>query len=189
MLLWLIDNIKWILEDAETEFRKRNYHMKGTTLLLQRLFKLPRGTNHDSEYLNVNDKRVHIFNSFALVNYLLCSAIKINSMRDASTSSMKNNCKEHFRKALEILEPTIAIVQAKTYQDDIAISMDHLEPLDDKGVVFTAKLGKNVFNLLLFSHPSSTKSKTKSGESINSRWISENSSYFRNTIIPAINSL
>jgi len=133
----------------------RNPHMKGTTLLLRQLLNLPPGTDHESEFLQVNDEKVHMFDAFAMVNYLLCSAVKNSDlMKDTSTSIMQRNCQEHFRKALEILEPTIAVVQGRKFDDFIKESMDDVVQLDENGVLFRATLGKCKFSLLMFSHPS-----------------------------------
>jgi hypothetical protein len=48
---------------------------------------------------------------FALVNFLLCSAVNPGSKHDHSTDEMKANCARHFRAALEILEPTLIVGQ------------------------------------------------------------------------------
>ena len=55
-------------------YKGRNPHMKGTTSALRLIFGIPLGTDHHSEFLSIEGQRVHIFDAFALVNYLLCSS-------------------------------------------------------------------------------------------------------------------
>lgn len=108
--------------------RARNPHMRGTTSLLRLAFGIGLGTDYESEFLNLQEKRVHIFDAFALINFLLCSAVAVGSpppdrsfdyerfrgsKSGSSTSTMQRNCAEHFRQALEILEPTVVIAQGK----------------------------------------------------------------------------
>ena len=63
----------------------------------------------------------HIFDAFALVNFLLCSATN-NPKADPTVSSkgaakgsssavMQQNCSRHFVSTLRILRPTVIIVQ------------------------------------------------------------------------------
>ncbi len=52
----------------------------------------------------------HIFNMFALVNFLLCSA-KADSARDRSSEEMVLNCSTHYIETLKILEPSLVIFQ------------------------------------------------------------------------------
>jgi len=159
----------------------RNPHMKGTTLLLRQLFKLSPGTDHESEFLQIDGHKVHMFDAFAMINYLLCSAVeKSDSASETSTSIMQHNCQEHFRKTLEILEPTIAVVQGRKFVDLIKESMDDVVQLDENGVVFRATLGKGEFSLLLFSHPSTRG---------NTNWSREDSTYFQEIIVPAVKNL
>jgi len=80
------------------------------------------GADHDGEFVNINGERVHIFECFALVNFLLCSAVpaaeegakathRLAGKPVRSTKTMQANCSSHFRAALEILEPTLVVAQ------------------------------------------------------------------------------
>lgn len=53
----------------------------------------------------------HIFDGFALVNRLLCSTSPPNRCEGSSTRTMRHNCLEHFRTTMDILDPTIVILQ------------------------------------------------------------------------------
>ncbi|MFH1634873.1 MAG: hypothetical protein ABIG63_12830 [Chloroflexota bacterium] len=160
----------------------RNFHMKGTTNLLRLLFGIPPGIDHASEFLQINDNdKVHMFDAFSLVNYLLCSAIKNDdSTTDKSTRTMRQNCRDHFRHTLEILEPTIAVVQGKGFQDLVKNSMDSVKSIDNSNIVYRVQLGKNEFHLLTFSHPSARN---------NTGWASESSPYLLNTIAPIVKKI
>lgn len=53
----------------------RNPHMRGTTSALRILFGNGLGADWEGEFVTtVNGERFHVFDAFALVNVLLCSA-------------------------------------------------------------------------------------------------------------------
>lgn len=104
----------------------RNPHMRGTTSLLRLAFGLGLGSDHASEFLHLPEGRVHLFDAFALVNFLLCSAVPLGSAapssafdserfkgagKGRSTFEMQRNCARHFRETLRILEPTLVVAQ------------------------------------------------------------------------------
>jgi hypothetical protein len=96
----------------------RNPHMKGTASILRLLLGREPGIDAAGEQLLPG---AHIFDGFALVNYLLCSALReqrnpfsdryTGSAKGASTATMRRNCARHFLRTLEILEPTILVAQ------------------------------------------------------------------------------
>ena len=91
--------------NAMGNFVSRNPHMRGTTSVLKALFGLSLSSIYDNEFITIDNVRQHIFDSFALVNYLLCSAIPFEgNKKGKSTNEMKKNCKVHFRNVIEILE-------------------------------------------------------------------------------------
>jgi len=98
---------------GETGLPKRNPHMSGTTFALRAVF----GLGFDdiscaTEFIQLDEEKVHIFDAFALVDFLLCSAISEDEKKkDLSTSTMRHNCTPHFRRTLEILEPNLIIGQ------------------------------------------------------------------------------
>ncbi len=91
-------------------YRTRNPHMKGTTSLLRLLFERGLGKNHEGEFIRVNGAETHLFDAFALVNFLLCSATAGGKKGD-STPIMRKNCGRHFQAAITILQPTILVCQ------------------------------------------------------------------------------
>jgi len=88
----------------------RNPHMRGTTLALRAIFGSP-GTDHETEFLDMHGERVHLFDCFALVNRLLCSAHVRGTSTGQPTPTMFDNCERHFAATLEILQPTIVVIQ------------------------------------------------------------------------------
>jgi hypothetical protein len=101
-----------ILRSASATWRGRNPHMKGTTTLLRLLHKRDPGEDEIGEQLLLDTgKTIHLFDGFALVNYLLCSAVSGNSAQGKATDSMIINCARHLRKVIDILEPTLVILQ------------------------------------------------------------------------------
>ena len=100
---------------GEKGIPKRTPHMSGTTFALRAAFGLGfEHTSRASEFIQVGEEKVHIFDAFALVDFLLCSAISQDKKtKDLSTHEMSANCAPHFRKALEILEPDLLIGQGQ----------------------------------------------------------------------------
>lgn len=95
----------------------RNRHRSGMTYTLRLLLGLGlRDLSSDSEYIKIKDERVHLFDLFAWVNFLRCSALKLNDdnkvlSTDISSKTMQKNCARHLRVALEILEPNVIVAQ------------------------------------------------------------------------------
>src|SRR3954470_7983728 len=90
---------------AGAGFPARNPHMRGCTNLLRLIFGVGLGSDYAGEFLVVDDKRVHVFECFALVNFLLCSAVAIGcggvvseqlgGKPGRSTKTMRTNCSGH----------------------------------------------------------------------------------------------
>lgn len=97
---------------AEGGYPARNPHMRGTTSILRLLFGLGLGSAYQDEFITVGAETVHIFDAFALVNFLLCSATD-GTKRGRSTRTMQSNCTGHFRNTVEILKPTFIVCQGK----------------------------------------------------------------------------
>lgn len=134
-------------------FKARNPHMRGTTNVLRLLYGIPLGTDHDSEFMMIGGERVHIFNAFALVNYLLCSAVPAaGSKRGKATPTMKRNCQSHFREVMRILDPTVVVVQGKGFWSSVGAAFDAVSQQTDH--VYRARLGSAEMSVAVFTHPS-----------------------------------
>jgi hypothetical protein len=131
----------------------RNPYMRGTTSVLRLLFGLGLGRNHDAEFLRFTDGAYcHLFDAFALVNYLLCSAVVAGSTQGKSTSVMRRNCRQHFRRALDILAPTVIVVQGKGFWPSVRASFDAVRHVD--GPLYEVPLSDTRALALSFTHPS-----------------------------------
>ncbi len=60
---------------AEPGFPGRNPHLRGTTVLLRLLLGGRAGPDYEGEFVELPSGPVHIFECFALANFLLCSAV------------------------------------------------------------------------------------------------------------------
>lgn len=100
---------------------------------------------------------VHLYNMFALVNFLLCSAIasgesERGSKHGRSTPTVHANCARHFVRTIEILQPTLVVAQGKE-------TAQWLTPnLKDEAAVSPTlrwvRIGNHLTLLATFSHPS-----------------------------------
>lgn len=133
--------------------KTRNPHMRGTTNLLRLLFGIPLGTDHESEFLTIGGRRVHIFDAFALVNYLLCSALSPSEgKKGRATSTMKHNCQVHFRRVVEILAPSVVVVQGKSFWKSVRPVFDSVAEVADN--VHRGRFGEAETLIATFTHPS-----------------------------------
>jgi hypothetical protein len=118
-----LDDRYWVVHDrsglerryyAEPGHEARNPHMRGTTSALRLLLGTGLGSDYAGELIKpANGRPFHVFDGFALVNRLLCSAGPHGSSEGHPTRTMFTNCAEHFVRTMEILEPTIVIFQGQ----------------------------------------------------------------------------
>jgi hypothetical protein len=100
---------------AEPGHQGRNPHMRGTTSALRTIFGLGQGLDHEDEFVQpVSGRPFDIFDGFALVNRLICSAGLMHSRQGRPTQTMFRNCSEHFTATTAILEPTLVILQGSS---------------------------------------------------------------------------
>lgn len=132
----------------------RTQHIKGVTSALRLLFGKGLGEAYADEFVHFADgTRHHIFDCFALVNYLLCSAVSTTrSKRGESTATMRRNCNAHFRATLEILEPTVIIAQGKSFWPNVRRTFDRVEEIDAN--LYRVGLGGCTALAASFTHPS-----------------------------------
>lgn len=140
---------------AGAGYPARNPHMRGTTSALRLLFGIPLGVDHESEFLVVDEgERCHVFDAFALVNYLLCSAVPSSgTKRGEATSTMKRNCREHFREAVRILQPSVVVVQGAAFWSScVRGAFDTV--VHEAHSVHTARIGSLKTLVAAVKHPS-----------------------------------
>ncbi|MCB0111957.1 MAG: hypothetical protein KDE53_38805 [Caldilineaceae bacterium] len=166
---------------AEPGHQARTQHMKGITNLLRLLFGKELGTDYADEFITLVDgSQVHLLHCFALVNYLLCSAHSTKrSKRGESTATMRRNCNEHFRATLEILAPTVVIVEGKSIWPHVRRAFDDMLAVEEP--IFRAKLGEHEMFVISFTHPSAMHPYN---------WgVNANTPYLVETVVPVINKL
>lgn len=135
----------------------RNPHMKGTTSVLRLLFGMSPGPEYEKEFIVLDGQRVHMFEAFALTNFLLCSAIApgqgdSGSKRGKSSKTMQQNCARHFVSVMRILEPTILIIQGRGVRDWLAPVLTDarsIGPNLEHGII-----GDHGILIASFAHPS-----------------------------------
>jgi hypothetical protein len=152
----------------------RNPHMRGTTLALRVALGRGPGTDHEGEFLKLGNRRVHVFDCFALVNRLLCSAHELGS-RGRPTSTMFGNCERHFEATLKILEPTLVIVQGGRVWKRTRHLFTIRRALTGK--LLECDLGMGPILVCTFTHPSAWAAQ---------RWDSPRSVYFQEVVEPTL---
>ncbi len=163
---------------ADGEHGARDSHMKGTTSALRLLFGQGLGADHASEFIYFPDgEACHLFDACALTNLVLCSAhSEGGGSAGRSTATMRENCSAHFRRTMEILEPTVIIVQGKDAGRWVLSAFDEVESLG--GPLKRVTLGENAALLAVFTHPAARHPHN---------WgASERTPYLRQTVKPAI---
>jgi hypothetical protein len=110
--------------------RARNPHMRGTTSALRLIFDKGLGTDWDEEFIqSAAGDRFHMFDAFALVNVLLCGAHKPGDATSQATKVMKHNCLKHLAATLQILEPTLLVLQGIAVQNWMAPVLGMMEEI------------------------------------------------------------
>jgi uracil-DNA glycosylase len=144
------------MELGKKNYREWNSHMRGTTRALGLLLGKNLDIDEENKWINFsNNKKCHIWDTFALVDYLLCSALGEDKRATGkSSTTMKNNCQEHFRKVLEILEPNVIIVQGKKFWKWVEKVFDSIKLLSRSDVLYNVKINDTSAICASFTHPS-----------------------------------
>jgi uracil-DNA glycosylase len=188
---------EWLSEGQDKpEYSKHNPHMRGTASVLQLLFGKDLKVDYESEFIKINNgNQCHIFDAVAIVNYLLCSAIKVESNkresnkresnRGYSTREMKDNCLEHFLKTVEILEPNVIIVQGKEIWKWIKKGFNNkpfkIKPFARSEIIHQVDFNNNKAIVASFTHPSAPNSLYNWG------WVGAD--YLLKTVKPTIKKI
>ena len=132
--------------------RGRNPHMRGTTSALRVIFGKEPGADWDEEFIRTPEgDHFHIFDAFALINVLLCSAGPEGRSLGRSTKLMRSNCLRHFAASMEILEPTILVLQGHGVQRWIAPVLGSMQ--EHTPHLGEARLAGSRTLVCRFSHP------------------------------------
>lgn len=169
----LTQRSQMVADSAWAGFKGRNLHMKGTTSKLRLLLGRKPGIDPEGECLLDG----HIFDGFALVNYLLCTSLSEprgpydgGAGKGNSSSTMQRNCGGHFLRTLEILEPTLVVIQGQGVRRWLAGALR----LPTQGpVIEQVEIGGGQVTLATFDHPSAGGKSGYWGNSPNSRYLRE----------------
>jgi hypothetical protein len=157
--------------------KRRNPHMRGTTLALRAVFGLPDSSAHESEFLGMDNSKVHLFDCFALVNRLLCSSHVARTSTGRPSRTMFDNCQRHFLATLEILQPTIVIVQGvKVWRQTQAALVAKRQVSEH---LVESDVGGQPVLVATFTHPSARAEH---------RWDSTNSAYMTKVVRPTLDA-
>jgi hypothetical protein len=138
---------------ADPAHLPRNPHMRGTTSALRLIFGKGLGADWDEEWVYpAKGRQFHIFDGFALVNRLLCSASPPKSRQGRPTRTMLTNCLEHFEATLAILEPTLIVLQGGLVARSVAAALPVTRQRSD--YLYESTFTGNRALVCAFSHPS-----------------------------------
>lgn len=168
-------------KSAGKGFRGRNPHMRGTTSILRLMLGRRLGTDDDGERL-FGKGTAHIFDGFALVNALLCSAVGkppegTRAGKGASSRLMRKNCARHFRRTMEILEPTVIVAEGQGVRSwiggPLGLGAKPASTYDGPARPEIARIAGERVDILTFNHPSAGGQSAWWGNSIESRYLKE----------------
>ena len=143
-----------VAQSADQAMTARNPHMQGVTNALRLAIGRVPGADRAGEMLDLagDDDPVHLFDAFAMTNIRLCSAFATGTTDSRGTRVMSKNCLRHLVATLEILEPTLCIVQGVDVATD-------LEPIIGRRWELAPNLAQVTLGgidtlLATFAHPS-----------------------------------
>jgi len=157
-------------------FSRRNPHMRATTLALRALLGSEDWSLPGGESFEHAGKPIHLLDGYAMANLRLCSAVEPRSTRSRGTPVMGRNCLPHLRATIEILEPTVIVVQGLNVRRDVGSLLRAVESLS-KELEVAEFAGVRVV-LASFIHPSYPGPK--------GNWSWPRSPYFVNTVLPTL---
>lgn len=160
-----------------------NPHLRGTRDLLSLLF----GAG-GTDSMNIKaEPRAHVLDAFCLTNATLCSAHKIVggkvTTKGAPTDTMVSACHDHLKSILQILEPTVLVLQGEHARQSTEQVLSLSLPFDS---VIEAAIGNEPVLVCALSHPTSHPSRPGQRHT---GWGSANTAYFRETIVPLMNDV
>jgi hypothetical protein len=168
----------------ERSFAERNPHMQGTTSALRLLFGLPLGSHPRGENIIVDGQYRHLFDAFALINALSCSSTAAATGKNGKpTREMKRNCVGHLRATVQILRPTVLVVQGSVAQNMLRSAFPDMQLREMGGWIPSL----NTFAPML-SHPSA-RSDPRRGDRTRLDWADLGSPYLREVVAPLLTQL
>jgi hypothetical protein len=157
---------------ADSEHPPRNPHMRGTTSALRLVLGKGLGADWEEEFVeSAEGERFHVFDAFALVNVLLCAAHPLRGAQGRSTKVMRRNCLRHFAATMEILEPTLIVLQGEGVQDWISPVLGLMDERTPN--LAETHLAGNRALVCRFSHPSAPDRRIRWGDRLDAPYLRE----------------
>jgi hypothetical protein len=169
-------------------FTERNPHMQGTTNALRLLFGRPLSPDPKDENIIINGEYRHIYDAFALINALSCSStVAAAGKNGKATTEMKRNCVEHLRATVQILRPTVLVVQGNIAGGMLRKAFPSMQVFGKTGGLIPG-LGTAV---ALLSHPSARDDwrRGERGERTHLKWAALDSPYLHDVVAPILAGL
>jgi hypothetical protein len=114
-----------LAKSAALPFSSRNPHMRGTTRLLRAAIGRPPADDRPGELIAMPNEpeAVHLLDCYAMANIRSCSATVTGTSSSKGTPTMSRNCLRHMAATIEILEPTLIIVQGAKVAPDLVAEL------------------------------------------------------------------
>ena len=150
----------------------RDAQMRGVMFALRLAFGIPyRALDKEHIDFDNDDTPAHLFESFAMTNLLLCSAVVKETKSSRSTGMMRGSCSRHMRATIGILQPTLVISQGVRLDETLRASLGVTHPINEH--VAACDLDGNSFAWVSLRHPTRN-------------WNSVNQPYLKAVVAPAI---
>lgn len=168
-----------VMKSASLTFSARNPHMRGVMSALRLAVGRDPGADRAGEHLDLDGARapVHLFDAYAMANMRLCSAVVTGTSKSLGNPTMSRNCTPHLAATVEILEPTLCIVQGvEVYKALTALMSRHrrLAPQLER-----ARIAGVDTLVAAFTHPSAMR--------LTDHWGRLTSApYLYGTVVPAL---
>lgn len=168
-----------LARSAALPFGSRNPHMRGTTSLLRSCLGRAPSDDRVGEMIELPDELdpVHIFDCYAMADIRLCSATLAGTSTSKGTRVMSRNCIRHLAATIEILEPTLIVVQGIPVAEDLATLISRSERITSE--LSMVAISGVPAALACFTHPSA--------KSLHQHWGRLTSAdYLWNTVLPTV---
>ncbi|WP_157563388.1 hypothetical protein [Micromonospora chokoriensis] len=146
-----------VMQSAGLAFTARNPHMRGVTSALRLAAGREPGPDRAGELLNLDNvsSPVHLFDAYAMANMRLCSAMVSGTTKSLGNPTMSRNCAPHMSATIEILQPTLCIVQGVEVYKSLTTMMSDRRQITPHLV--RARIAGVETLVAAFNHPSAMR--------------------------------
>ncbi|MFI7609527.1 hypothetical protein ACIBTV_31045 [Micromonospora sp. NPDC049366] len=146
-----------VMQSASLAFTARNPHMRGVTSALRLAVGREPGPDRAGELLRLSGVRspVHLFDTYAMANMRLCSAVVRGTSKSLGNPTMSRNCAPHMAATIQILEPTLCVVQGVEVYKALTTLMTRRRPVAPN--LEQARIAGVETLVAAFTHPSAMR--------------------------------